>query len=232
MKQKFSFLSLMAVLTIALIWQGAAGIVAADDKADPLSHPIRTTYITYDPDAEPGRFVPPPANFGRSAPTANIEVNYIGSWPANAQSAFEYAVTIWEQLVVSSVTINVDAEFKDLGDPFILGGAGALDYGINFTNAPQPGVWYPIALANSIAGSDLNGSTSEIGAQFNSTFDWYYGTDGNTPGDKVDFVSVVLHEIGHGLGFSGSMIVQGGVGYWGSGTQFPDIYDKFTVTFA
>lgn len=223
----------MAVLAVTLLLSGAAGAVAADGEADPLSHPIRTTYVTYDPDAEPGRFVPPPASLGRSAPTANIEVNYIGSWPSNAQTAFEYAVTIWEQIVVSSVTIYVDAEFKDLGDPNILGGAGAQNYFYNFTNAPMTNVWYPSALANSLAGTDLDGpGTADIGAEFNSTFDWYYGTDGNTPNNQVDFVSVVLHEIGHGLGFSGSMIVQGGVGYWGSGTPFPDIYDKFTVTFA
>lgn len=231
MKQKLSFLCLMAVLAVTLIWQGAAGVVASDGETDFLSHPIRTTYITYDPDAEPGRFVPPPAGFGRSAPTANIEVNYIGSWPTEAQTAFEYAVTIWEQIIVSSVTIYVDAEFKDLGNPFILGGAGSQNYFINFPNAPMTNVWYPSALANSLAGTDLDGpAISDIGAEFNSTFDWYYGTDGVVPFDKVDFVSVVLHEIGHGLGFSGSMTVQGDMGYWGSGTPFPDIYDKFTVT--
>jgi hypothetical protein len=30
---------------------------------------------------------------------------------------------------------------------------------------------------------------------------WYYGLDRNPPGTKIDFVTVVLHELGHGLGF-------------------------------
>ena len=38
-------------------------------------------------------------------------------------------------------------------------------------------------------------------------FDIRRGTDGNTPLGKIDFVTVVLHEIGHGLGFTGSMDV-------------------------
>ena len=34
--------------------------------------------------------------------------------------------------------------------------------------------------------------------------DWYYGLDGQPGEDQFDFVSVVLHEIGHGLGFYAS----------------------------
>ena len=43
----------------------------------------------------------------------------------------------------------------------------------------------------------------DIITSFNShaAVDWYFGTDGNTPSRRRDFVSVVLHEIGHGLGF-------------------------------
>lgn len=32
---------------------------------------------------------------------------------------------------------------------------------------------------------------------------FYFGTDGNTPANRADFVSVVLHELGHGLGLLG-----------------------------
>ena len=34
---------------------------------------------------------------------------------------------------------------------------------------------------------------------------WYYGLDGKCPANKYDLVSVILHEMAHGLGFmSGS----------------------------
>ncbi len=68
---------------------------------------------------------------------------------------------------------------------------------------------------------------------YNLNYDWYYGTDGNTPSNQMDLMSVVLHEIGHGLNFSGSMnyyyskLLQQSVGSWGYGTGYPNIYDLF-----
>jgi hypothetical protein len=80
----------------------------------------------------------------------------------------------------------------------------------NFTNAPVANTWYCQALANSLAGSDLSAAQPDISAQFNSNLNgsagclggtgWYYGYDQNE-GANIDFVSVVVHEIGHGLGF-------------------------------
>ncbi|MDP2602930.1 MAG: hypothetical protein Q8S00_10100 [Deltaproteobacteria bacterium] len=51
---------------------------------------------------------------------------------------------------------------------------------------------------------------NDISATFSSTIGtpgclqssgWYYGFDGNPPAGTIDFVSVLLHELGHGLGF-------------------------------
>ena len=175
--------------------------------------------------AEP-RYVPPPLEFLQKVPAgADIRVNYSGSWTTEAQNAFEYAVGIWESQLNSSVTIVVNAEFKDLGQN-VLGSAGPGTFYRDFTNAPQSNTWYPIAIVNSLVGSDIY-NDAEINAQFSSTFNWYYGTDGN-PGSQYDFVTVVLHELGHGLGFLGSMNVNSGVGSWGNGSSFPFIYDRFT----
>ena len=52
---------------------------------------------------------------------------------------------------------------------------------------------------------------------------WYFGTDGAPPAGKIDFVSVVLHEIGHGLGFTGSGDVDDGNP--GNGTECNDVTD-------
>jgi Ca2+-binding RTX toxin-like protein len=185
-------------------------------------------------DPNPSRFrVGLPTNFLTSTgqvnfPTSNtvINVNYTGFTPA-AQTAFQFAVDIWESLLDSSVPINVNASFANLGSG-ILGQAGPEDFFINFSGAPQTNTWYPIALANSLAGQDLDPTASDIGSQFNSNFNWYYGLDNNVPTNQISFVSVVLHELGHGLGFLGWMNNQSGVGSWGFGTGFPGIYDRFT----
>jgi hypothetical protein len=160
--------------------------------------------------------------------TANITVVYVGGWSAPAQAAFQYAVDIWETQITSGVEIKINAEWTALG-PGILGSAGAYDYLANFSGAPQTNTWYPYALANKLAGSDLDPANPDIEARFNSSFtNWYFGTDGNPPVTDYDLVSVVLHEIGHGLGFAGSMVVSGGSGSWGYGSPYPFIYDRFT----
>ena len=124
----------------------------------------------------------------------------------------------------------------------------------NFTDSShaQAGVYYPIALANAITGKDLlqasscvaanvdnaNTSGAEITASFNSdpSKPWYLGTDGNLDANHIDFESVVLHELGHGLGFVGTFEglnpVTGadqGKGYYGMDGESskPVIFDKF-----
>jgi hypothetical protein len=53
---------------------------------------------------------------------------------------------------------------------------------------------------------------------------WYYGTDGNE-GTNIELLPVVLHEMGHGLGFA--TLTNGSSGAYASG--FPDIFDKFLL---
>src|SRR5205809_980063 len=82
--------------------------------------------------------------------------------------------------------------------------AGAAGIFNNFANAPFANTWFSIAEANSLAGSDLNGGTQEINAQFNvnlgnpGCFDnpathFYLGLD-NSHGSDIDLVAVLLHE--------------------------------------
>lgn len=164
---------------------------------------------------------------------ANIQVNYIdaaSTWNTmpEAKAAFQYAVDIWASLLESNTTITIDAYWKPLGTN-VLGSAGANNYHANYSGSPQSNTWYPAPLANTLHGSDLDPSESEITANFNSSFSgWYFGTSNSTPFDKWNFTSVVLHEIGHGLGFAGSMTVSGSVGSWGLGTPYPISYDHFT----
>lgn len=124
--------------------------------------------------------------------------------------AFQRAAEIWGARLSSSVTIRVRAQFDPQScnaSGAVLGAAGPLTAHRDFTGAPVSGTWYPAALANARAGSDLS-ANDDINATFNSTIGttcafplgWYYGLDGN-PGSNIDFLSVLLHELGHGLGF-------------------------------
>ena len=139
--------------------------------------------------------------------TAEFIVNYTGFTP-EAEAAFQYAVDIWSTILVSDVPIRVDANFQVL-PPNVLGSAGPTFIFSDFDESVEPDTWYISALADAIAGEDLAETIDsvpnapDLRARFSSTFNWYYGTDLNPAADQYDFVSVVLHELGHGLGFIG-----------------------------
>ncbi len=173
-------------------------------------------------------FVPPPVINSRNSSariaTSTFNVNYNGFTP-EAQAAFQYAVDIWASLLKSDVPITVNATFEVL-DEGILGSA---IWGSRHTNfgGGKINTWYPAALAEKLAGRTLN-NVADIRANFSSEVDWYYGTDGKAPSGTFDMVTVVLHELGHGLGMIHSFNVSGSTGFWGVDTDDnPMIYDKY-----
>lgn len=126
--------------------------------------------------------------------------------------ATQFAANLWGSCLESQVLIQIDAEFNPLfctPTSAVLGSAGANTVHRNYFGAPLSNTWYSQAEANSIAGFDLSPLTNDIGMQFNSDIDtgcfpsatWYYGFDGMGPAGTIDYVSIVFHEIGHGLGF-------------------------------
>lgn len=160
-----------------------------------------------------------------SKPTT-ITVKYT-NFPEQAKVAFDAAVGIWAELFPSSVPITIDATWSNLGAS-VLGSARPGNYHNGFTNAPDKDLYYPSALANAIAGKDLDPSSAEIVARFSSGTAWYFGTDGRPSFGRYDLVTVVLHELCHGLGFLSSDTYDP---YSGIGTlDRPTAYDAFTRT--
>jgi hypothetical protein len=130
-------------------------------------------------------------------------------------NVYEKAAARWTTMLDTNVDIVVEASFAALtcdDTGTVLGQAGPKNVRRDFANAPLPGVWYPIALANKFAGVDLIPNIADITMTFNSLVDnatclgtsnWYYGFDGNE-GPHSDFYVVALHELAHGLGFAGA----------------------------
>ena len=163
--------------------------------------------------------------------TATIEVEYI-NFPADnlARNAFEYAVDIWESELTSTVPIRIRAEWRSLGSGVLAQAIWGSAYA-NFGGEQHMNTFYPVALAEKITRREINGtSEADIVASFNSRASWYFGTDGNTPSGKMDMVTIVLHEIAHGLGFTDTYDVeeaQGSVGLPNDGESVPFIFDLF-----
>lgn len=194
------------------------GVVGEDDFAEltVVPHPpISNTIIILNADA-------PGEGFNDNTPVAPVGGNSGTTLGQQRLNAFQYAADIWASMLDINVPVVIEARFDPLqcsAGSGVLGAAGPKDVKRDFPGAPLANTWYHAALANNLAGSDLNGATAEISATFNSSIDnnnnclsgtnWYYGTDAN-PGGNMDLVAVLLHEFAHGLGFS--TFVQGQTG--------------------
>ncbi|MFD2932197.1 T9SS type A sorting domain-containing protein [Spirosoma flavum] len=232
---------------ILLIGLLGANLVLAQKSSLPLPNGQLTKPVSrstagykisyYSTEQDASTRIPPPDNFlkGSSinarlmAPTAHFIVTYT-NFTAEAQRAFQYAVDIWSTLIVSSVPIRIQANWVSQ-EPNLLGSAGPASYRYNFDGGQKAMAFYPVALAEKIARRELNNPTdADIIADFNRNNDWYYGTDGKTPAGQTDFVTAVLHELAHGLGFIGFFNVETGKGDQGNGqyiADLPSVYDVF-----
>lgn len=174
----------------------------------------------------------------RTQNLATFHVDYQGFSP-EAQTAFQNAVDIWSSLLQSPVTINVLAIWTPLSSSTpgfeTLGSASPISFYANFDGALKTGVYYPTALAEKMAGKNLNesvldpntGAGYEIVANFNSTANWDYSLNSVGFG-KVHLTTVVLHELGHGLGVYDTYDVASNAGSYGLfDSTFPDLYDVF-----
>jgi hypothetical protein len=176
------------------------------------------------------------ANVGFNDPTPVAPVgNNIGTTLGQQRlNAFQFAANVWGATINSSVTITIRASWASLpctSTTATLGQANSPKIFHDFPNAPFPGTWYTQALANALSGTDLDPSSPEISAQFNSNLGntgcldgthFYLGLD-NNHGSDVDLVSVLIHEFAHGLGFIS--FTNASTGAQASG--FPSVYDRF-----
>lgn len=147
-------------------------------------------------------------------------------------NVFNFAATIWGAFLDSSVPIIVNSQFNPLtpcsSSGGVLGSAGATTVHRDYVGAGVAGTWHSQALANKQNGSDLS-TNPDINATFNVSIDsgclgagtrFYYGLDNVTPAQRINLLVVVLHEIGHGLGFQS--FVNGSTGTLFN--SFPDVY--------
>jgi len=145
-------------------------------------------------------------------------------------NVFTTAAAQWGRLLDSNVEIRVEAGLIPQtcsGTSAVRGSAGPSGSFANFLNAPRANTAYPVALANALAGTDLNGATNDIVTNFNISIDagclnnvvgWWYGTNPLVPAptNRTALLPVVFHEIGHGLGFTAGVNTTSGAYFTGA----------------
>jgi murein DD-endopeptidase MepM/ murein hydrolase activator NlpD len=198
-----------------------AALLGAAAAAPPVVHAATFTIINNDGPGE---------GFNDSTPATSVGGNSGTTIGQQRLIAFQYAADIWAARLSSPVAIRVRAQFNPQtcsATSTILGSAGPISVFRDFPGAPVAGTWYAVALANALNGSDLDPTGDDISATFNSSIGttcpfprvWYYGLDGNA-GSNIDFVSVLLHELGHGLGFLTFVDLTSGAKFFGFDDAF------------
>lgn len=160
--------------------------------------------------------------------------------------ALQYAASFIGARLVSAVPIRITVDFQAVycaPANAVLATAGTASLVSEFAGAPRSNTLYPIALANALAGRRLVPGSDDVVARFNSALDkadaclgggdWYYGLDRKTPDGDINFVSTVIHEVIHGLGFQSYVILRsyspnGDVGQFpttGAG-RMPDVFSR------
>ena len=154
---------------------------------------------------------------------------------AQRLAVFNRAADILNATFDIAVTVNVNSSFDLLycdTNSATLGSAGAADY--EFINDGSEWTVYADALANQLQGSDVTPAATEINAQFNSgignpgclqSSGWYLGFD-DPAGSGTSLLSVVLHEIMHGMGFLSFLNPDGSSGAMINSNYVYDPYSK------
>lgn len=198
------------------------------------------------------RFRPAPNRFKSNATSggATFEINFLDNcggevWPDEAKEAFEHAAELWGSHLNSPVPITIDASWRSLGSN-ALGSAGPTTAFALTGPGVFPDTFYTIAQVNALLGRDVKeqdnvSATSDINMNIScDRDDWYFGIDANPPSGEYDLVTVLLHEIGHGIGFLGSVFGNNTsqTAYWGIEVQVPPgepplrlplVYDQFAL---
>ncbi len=171
-------------------------------------------------------------------PAGEFIVNYRG-FTSEAQAAFHRAVDIWASTLMTTVPIEIDANFvsvDDLEDPE--------EYETTLAFARPSQTWaigevgdqriaVPIALANQQSDRDRDPDEPDFAMTVIDRSNWYLGLDGRPESDQFDLVSVVLHEISHGLGIVASFDLdddgngQYGLKFRDREERIPTLFDYF-----
>lgn len=160
----------------------------------------------------------PGVGFNDATPALPVGGNAGTTVGEQRRNVYEFVAKFWGRRLRSDVSIEVLGFFPKLrctATQAVLGAAGPTYIFSDFPNAKRTATWYPVALANKLTGLPLvddpdpfvradiisffNPNLGQPNCLAGATF--YLGLDGKAATNQIDFLTTVLHEVGHGLGF-------------------------------
>jgi len=157
---------------------------------------------------------------------SSLPFNLTGNLTGMALSSTLYACGLWGDVLGGTIPIDISVDLIPLGAG-ILGQSWRQPNYFNTSNE----TWYCSALGNQLAGYNVTPAMRDIRLEMSSNYTWYYDPNGD-PGSLYDWITVMLHEITHGLGFYMLVGSSGAYSYTtqtggSSPTNYPSIYDRF-----
>lgn len=201
---------------VLILLGGLAGTGHAQGITPETVKQVQEEPLSYEPDYEEWRdcglrkedidvFVSHRSPRGKTEKNqATLNVTYSSDFPDAAIEAYERAVSIWEAHIESSVEIRIDAGRIANPDPNVLGGTIPNEFWVVETDGGDRFIAGD-ALADALVGSDIGeeeldeSNPPDMLTDFNfDRSDWHFG-EGDASAGELDFTTVALHEIAHGL---------------------------------
>jgi len=135
--------------------------------------------------------------------TSWVNTNQVGNAELKqVQGVVSHAIDIYSNLLIGPRPVRLKITFEDQGGTTCATGAPEWSR----TVPGLPGIWWPSPLACQLANVDIPAAPAwhahiEINSRMVNQHDYDYSLTPDVPGGKIDFLHVMLHELGHCMGF-------------------------------
>jgi hypothetical protein len=215
-------------LLFFLVFSISAGNVLDAQKS---LRKVKLTKVCYASGKVNRIYIPPPKEYYEKKDAkglASVTITYFG-FSQPAKTAMDMAASILSSILPKDARVTIVASWETIKEANVLAQTSVTGFAQGSEiNARIPDAYYPIALAEKIAGRKLNeDADGDLFFAVNSSINWYLGTDGRPSTQQYDLITVAIHEICHGLGFYDSFYTNNNTAGYGLVDSIPMIYDTF-----